>query len=89
MIVMVCEGDAITGLGPVGCYLKSYDPDGNKGFGDIRWTHDVAEAKRFNGTQAATDEWMRRSTVNPIRDDGRPNRPLTMYSVSFQPAKDS
>jgi hypothetical protein len=68
-------------LGP---YLEWSDPDAKNGFGDDRWTEDVAKAKRFPSFAAAMECWQEQSTVRPIRPDGRPNRPMTAYSVTAE-----
>ena len=67
-----------------GDYLEWSDPDAKDGFGDDRWTPDLAKAKRFPDFAAAMNCWKAQSRVRPIRDDGKPNRPLTAYSVMPQ-----
>jgi hypothetical protein len=62
-------------------YLLAFDPDGSRGLGDIVLTTDIARAKRFPGFLAVMEEWRRSSTVVPLRDDGKPNRPLTAFSI--------
>jgi hypothetical protein len=64
-----------------GPYLEWADPDARGGFGDDGWTDDIAKAKRFATFSDAVECWKRQSTVRPIRDDGKPNRPLTAFSV--------
>ena len=64
-----------------GDYLEWSDPDAKHGFGDDRWTPDLAKAKRFEDFTAAMKCWMAQSTVEPLRPDGKPNRPMTAYSV--------
>jgi hypothetical protein len=71
--------------GPViGNYLEWSDPNANFGKGDDRWTPDPAKAKRFPTRDAAMECWRARSTLVPTRPDGRPNRPMTAYSVSAE-----
>ena len=76
--LVVAEIEGQTEYGP---YLEWADPDAKDGFGDDRWTDDVAKAKRFPSLAAALECWKAQSTVRPFRDDGRPNRPMTAYSV--------
>ncbi len=71
---------------PGGAYLASYDPDGRAGLGSITWTDDIAQAMIFPGHAEAWACWRQTSTVLPRRADGKPNRPLTAYSVSLAPA---
>jgi hypothetical protein len=62
-------------------YLRSFDPDGWGGRGDIRVTQDIAKAKPFASIEELFAEWKRPSTIVPLRDDGKPNRPLTAYTM--------
>lgn len=64
-----------------GPYLEWSDPDADRGRGAEKWTDDIAHAKRFASFMDAMDCWKAQSTVVPFRPDGRPNRPLTAYSV--------
>jgi hypothetical protein len=66
-------------LGP---YLEWSDPDAKNGMGDERWTDDITKAQRFASFTGAMECWRAQSSVRPIRSDGRPNRPLTAYSVT-------
>lgn len=81
--VMVCQGLAHDGSGPVGQYLESYDPELFDGRGAMRWTPDLDRAKKFASVEALLEEWKRSPKCHPIRStDGRPNRPLTAFTVS-------
>lgn len=66
-----------------GMFLEEYDPDFADGVGRSVWTVDQAKAKRFVDLEHAMSEWRRVSTVRPLREDGKPNRPLTAWSVRF------
>jgi hypothetical protein len=72
----------------IGKYLEWSDPDARGGRGDDRWTDDVAKAKRFATHAAAFECWRARSRTIPTRPDGKPNRPMTAYSVSIEELKD-
>jgi hypothetical protein len=65
----------------MGPYLEWSDPDANHGFGNERWTDDLAKAKKFKSFMAAMECWKAQSSVKPYRPDGKPNRPLTAFSV--------
>lgn len=82
------------GSPPEGRYLQDFDPDwtppGTRPpyamTGRATWTDDKAKAKRFPTFADALGEWKRPSAVLPIRPwDGRPNRPLTAYTVGTEP----
>lgn len=72
------------GASPSGKYVKSYDPDGNCGLGDIVITEDPTKALKFESAEDAIRLWKAQSKVCPIRPDGRPNRPLTACTVSIE-----
>lgn len=76
-------------------YVKSYDvdyeplpfqylrlPRHRTGVCDL--TDDLAEALRFPTKEAAFAAWRQQSTVMPLRPDGKPNRPLTAYSMTIE-----
>jgi hypothetical protein len=65
-----------------GAWLVDYDPDGNGGTGDWTFTTNRAEARRFPSAAAALECWRQPSTVLPTRPDGKPNRPLTGFTIS-------
>lgn len=71
--------------GSVGYYLVRYDPDGMEGFGLAEWSPDIAKALHFPTAVDVIQCWRQRSTVRPARDDGKPNRPLTAYSIEPVP----
>ncbi len=87
-VLIVCAGLAgmqvnTTSI-PLGEYLQAYDPDYANGIGRADWTPDKAQAKRFPDFPAALSEWKRESKVRPLRADGRPNRPLSAFSITFE-----
>ena len=77
---------AITDSIQKGDYLEWADPDANNGDGAERWTADIDKAKKFKTFTAAVECWRAQSTVQPLRLDGRPNRPMTMWSITVEEA---
>jgi hypothetical protein len=73
---------------PVNQWVRSSDVNAYNGRGDVQLTHDPSKAWRFADAVAAMAYWQRPSTVRPFRPDGKPNRPLTAFSVSVQPLPD-
>ena len=67
-------------------WLQDADIEANDGQGMVTFTSDRDRAKRFNSPTAAAAYWRTQSTVRPRRPDGRPNRPLTAFSMMTQPA---
>ncbi len=77
------KGEVVTGK-----YLLWSDPDARNGLGDDSCTTDGTKAKRFATHAAAWECWRAQSKTRPIRDDGRPNRPMTAYSVTIEEVHD-
>lgn len=81
---------AIFILGPVGdersqhdgLYLSAYDPSAGE-HGRIESTYDIAEALHFDGAAEALQCWQQVNQSHPWRPDGKPNRPLTAFSVQI------
>jgi hypothetical protein len=81
----------ILGIGPalIPCehssrFVSIYDPDAAGGTGLIESTDDPAEALRFENKADAIMFSRQASTVRPTRLDGKPNRPLTAYTVIIE-----
>ena len=87
-LAFVIRVESVTGIqmftkaDPSGMYVAEYDPDGNSGFGDVRFVRDVCDAMHFDSMSEAAQLVNATSTVRPVRPDGLPNRPLTAYTVS-------
>lgn len=60
-----------------GQYLRDFDFEANDGRGEIDMTPDLAEAKRFPTLADAVAFRNRVPECKPLREDGKPNRPLT------------
>ncbi len=72
----------VKGLVVEGDYLSWFDVDALRGKGGCRFTPDPLLALRFESQEAALEAWRKQSTVRPLREDGRPNRPLTAISMT-------
>lgn len=70
--------------GSTGPYLENFDPEFAQGRGFASWTKDVMKAKLFQGKAEAWEFWKTQSKTRPLREDGKPNRPLTAFSVSLE-----
>jgi hypothetical protein len=82
-IVLISLADGRTEGVPVGSYLASYSPEGANGTGVAQWTRDPAHAMTFATAEAATACYRAVPLNRPLRPDGKPNCPLTMFSVAF------
>jgi hypothetical protein len=70
------------GSGPY--YVMAYDPDSNDGRGEVTTTTDIFKALAFEKSYEAWEKWKQQSRVRPLRSDGRPNRPLTAFTVTVE-----
>jgi len=62
-------------------YLLSIDVDFAGGIGLARLTRNPDDALVFPDLASLMETWKARSTVRPWRLDGKPNRPLTAYTI--------
>jgi hypothetical protein len=65
----------------IGLWLRAYDPEADTGYGVVDLTSDPLRAKRYASPQEAWDEYRAAPKSRPLRPDGKPNRPLTAYTV--------
>jgi hypothetical protein len=65
-------------------WLAAYDPDGNDGAGYFDFTLDPSEALSFTNAADATMLWRQVSTTRPVRLDGKPNRPLSAFTIAVE-----
>ena len=68
-------------------YLEAFNADALGGIGIIRLTNDLSAARRFDSFEAVMACWKTVSTVRPRRPDGKPNRPLTAYTIQPEELK--
>lgn len=66
-----------------GAYIRAYDPDAHNGYGHIIGTLNVNEALTFATAGEAFALYRSISRTKPFRPDGKPNRPLTSYTVEI------
>jgi hypothetical protein len=65
-------------------WVHSYE-DTACGRGSVLFTLKPAAAKSFPGPSEALEFWRTQSKTVPMRPDGKPNRPLTAYTVEILP----
>lgn len=80
-MLIVSRGTALGDTTTSGMFLAAFDPDVCDGMGYTKWTRVKQEALRFPDFRTAMEIWRAQSTVRPLRTDGKPNRPLTAYTV--------
>jgi hypothetical protein len=65
-------------------YLARYVPDEQPpGTVPGIWTTDIKAAQRFKDAGEALEFWRQVDKKVPVRSDGKPNRPLTMFTVEI------
>src|SRR5215467_7603002 len=72
------------GPDPGGQYVVGCDVDAHDGRGDATLTEDPDRARGFRDPVEALAYWKRPSSVRPVREDGRANRPLTAFTVAVE-----
>lgn len=88
-VVLVCAGFATGNFcSAEGQYLKSYDPEAHGGRGDAEFTTDRSRAMVFADVGEALELWKAVPKRRPLREDGKPNRPLTAFSMVTEAADD-
>jgi hypothetical protein len=66
-------------------YIKDFEPDVDAlGRGHLRVTNNKGDAKQFADLEAALEFWKQQSKRLPLRPDGKPNRPLTAFTITFE-----
>jgi hypothetical protein len=63
-------------------YLKTFDLEANGGHGAMQCTKDKSEAFKWDSMIDLMMAWKAPSESRPLRPDGKPNRPLTAFSIS-------
>jgi len=65
-------------------WLKSFDPEAFDGRGDAVLTDRIEDAQHFESFAAAITCWRQQPRTRPLRPDGRPNKPLTAFTVEIE-----
>lgn len=86
-VAMRVLGVASTGvdLSEPPCWVEAYDIEAFGGRGTATLTNDPAKALRFPTAVEAMAAWTAVSRTRPVRGDGKPNRPLTAYTIEVSP----
>ena len=82
-VAMKLEGVPLDGV--VTPYDGQYVKEWNATKDVLVTTTNILEAKRYPSIIEAREDWMQVDQRHPLRPDGRPNRPLTGYSITFDP----
>jgi hypothetical protein len=72
-----------------GQYLVSYDPEALGGMGSFVWSPNVEDAKRFRDAAEAWVLWKTVPKSRKLRPDGKPNRPLTAFTIAIEDAPEA
>jgi hypothetical protein len=82
---LLCLGaaDGPTEGTPLGCYLAEHDSEANDCRGSASWTPDPAKALAFEAAEPAMTCHRAQPKTRPMRPDGKPNRPLTVFAITL------
>jgi hypothetical protein len=83
VIKIVCLAGMRVSTPADGKYLRAMDFEGRGGRGTIGVTPNLDEAMKFEDAGVAMQYWRTRSKTVPTRPDGKPNRPLTAFTVEI------
>ena len=72
---------------PDPCYIQQYDLAYAGGRGRAMLTGDIEVAATWDTEVEVFQAWRTVSEKMPVRDDGKPNRPLTAYTISPEAVK--
>lgn len=69
-----------------GAWLAAYDNtlEDEHGVGTVHATREMDRAMRFHDFKDAWEFWKQGSLTIPRRPDGKPNRPLTAFTVTIE-----
>lgn len=70
---------------PVGLLLCTFDLEAQSGIGATSWTNDPEKAFTWPTAALALEAWRASPRCRPTRPDGKPNRPLTVFTVEVMP----
>lgn len=83
MIMVGIAGREMETMPPRPLYFKSIDPEAHGGRGHVSWTSKLEEAVVFADHAEAMRIYQASPKCRPVGADGRPNKPLTAYTVEI------
>lgn len=83
-IWLVAPNGAVTNgqFGPG--WVETFDAEAHQGRGRVTVTRQPKKALAFKDVGAAMTAWRTQSKVQPLREDGKPNRPMTAFTVEVR-----
>lgn len=88
VVKIIGAADGMTRTPFDGKYVVDWNPHVLYGELFIQTTDKESEARIFEDAKEALDEWQAISELDPLRPDGRPNRPLTAVHIVVLKAKE-
>lgn len=87
LVILGMAGTVMSGqhLEPGEHYVKDWEVDAPDGAGLVL-TQEITEAKVYRGVREAFLAWRAVPARHPTRFDGRPNRPLTTFTIEIRDA---
>jgi len=85
LVIKIVQAAAGFSSDHAGQYIRSFVPDTDEfGQGVLVTTANLNDALKFETWPAAFEFWKQQSRRCPTRTDGKPNRPLTAFTVTFE-----
>lgn len=66
-----------------GVFLETYNPEAFDGIGEFSYTTNLLKAATFRNMEEALATYRAVPKCRPLRGDGKPNRPMTAFTVCF------
>lgn len=65
-------------------YVEAFDVEAFGGIGVVFLTSRIEHALQFDSAADVMAAWTTQSLLRPLRADGKPNRPLTAYTIAVR-----
>jgi len=72
-----------------GMFLVEFDPEALDGMGTCSWTAYPEQAMKFDSAIDGFKLWGTQSRSRPLRDDDKPNRPLSAHTIEMIPFEEA
>jgi hypothetical protein len=85
LVRVVCAAEPDVKTPHDGDWVVEWNPHTEWGVLGLSSTRERSKAKRFAHHADVFRQWKTTSIIQPVRPDGRPNRPLTAVSIEIEP----
>lgn len=82
IIQIICDAAGLP-CSEEGAFVMEMDFEAMEGYGHLVATRHPSKAKQFATPEEAMRFYQTAPACHPLRSDGKPNRPMTAYTVEF------